>query len=61
VYETAVDPGVTEEEFIPVLYRVSGLKFNVDFFAGYSPERINLGDKEHTVTKIFRSIIGFHS
>lgn len=52
VYESTVYPGVTEEECIPVLERVSGLKFNVDFFAGYSPERINPGDKEHTVEKI---------
>jgi len=52
VYESTVYPGVTEDECIPVLERVSGLKFNVDFFAGYSPERINPGDKEHTVTKI---------
>ena len=52
VYESTVYPGVTEEECIPVIERVSGLKFNVDFFAGYSPERINPGDKEHTVEKI---------
>ena len=52
IYESTVYPGVTEEECIPVLERVSGLKFNVDFFAGYSPERINPGDKEHTVEKI---------
>lgn len=52
VYESTVYPGVTEEECIPVLEKVSGLKFNVDFYAGYSPERINPGDKEHTVTKI---------
>lgn len=52
VYESTVYPGVTEEECIPVLEKVSGLKFNVDFFAGYSPERINPGDKEHTVEKI---------
>jgi UDP-N-acetyl-D-galactosamine dehydrogenase len=52
VYESTVYPGVTEDECVPVLERVSGLKFNVDFFAGYSPERINPGDKEHTVTKI---------
>lgn len=52
VYESTVYPGVTEEECIPVVERVSGLKFNVDFFAGYSPERINPGDKEHTVEKI---------
>lgn len=52
VYESTVYPGVTEEECVPILEKVSGLKFNVDFFAGYSPERINPGDKEHTVTKI---------
>ncbi|WP_430895835.1 MULTISPECIES: nucleotide sugar dehydrogenase [unclassified Paraflavitalea] len=52
VYESTVYPGVTEDECVPVLERVSGLKFNKDFFAGYSPERINPGDKEHTVTKI---------
>lgn len=52
VYESTVYPGVTEEECLPVVERVSGLKFNKDFFAGYSPERINPGDKEHTVEKI---------
>lgn len=52
VYESTVYPGATEEDCIPVIERVSGLKFNVDFFAGYSPERINPGDKEHTVEKI---------
>ena len=52
VYESTVYPGVTEDECLPVVERVSGLKFNVDFFAGYSPERINPGDKEHTVEKI---------
>lgn len=52
VYESTVYPGVTEEECIPVVERVSGLKFNVDFYAGYSPERINPGDKLHTVDKI---------
>ncbi len=52
VYESTVYPGVTEEECIPVVERVSGLKFNEDFFAGYSPERINPGDKLHTVEKI---------
>lgn len=49
VYESTVYPGVTEDECLPVVERVSGLKFNVDFFAGYSPERINPGDKVHTV------------
>lgn len=52
VYESTVYPGVTEEECLPVIEKVSGLKFNNDFFAGYSPERINPGDKEHTVEKI---------
>ena len=52
VYESTVYPGVTEEECIPVVERVSGLIFNKDFFAGYSPERVNPGDKEHTVEKI---------
>ena len=52
VYESTVYPGVTEEECLPQVERVSGLKYNQDFFAGYSPERINPGDKEHTVEKI---------
>ena len=52
VYESTVYPGVTEEECLPVVERISGLKFNKDFFAGYSPERINPGDKQHTVEKI---------
>ncbi|MBO5961817.1 MAG: nucleotide sugar dehydrogenase [Alistipes sp.] len=52
VYESTVYPGVTEEECIPIVERISGLMYNVDFFAGYSPERINPGDKEHTVEKI---------
>ena len=52
VYESTVYPGVTEEECLPVVEKVSGLEFNEDFFAGYSPERINPGDKEHTVEKI---------
>lgn len=52
VYESTVYPGVTEEECLPVVEKVSGLTFNKDFFAGYSPERINPGDKEHTVEKI---------
>ena len=52
VYESTVYPGATEEDCIPVVERVSGLKYNIDFFAGYSPERINPGDKEHTVEKI---------
>lgn len=58
VYESTVYPGVTEEECIPVLEKVSGLKFNVDFFAGYSPERINPGDKQHTVEKILKVTSG---
>lgn len=52
VYESTVYPGVTEQECVPVIERVSGLKYNVDFFAGYSPERINPGDKQHTVENI---------
>jgi UDP-N-acetyl-D-galactosamine dehydrogenase len=52
IYESTVYPGVTEDECIPVVEKVSGLQFNVDFFAGYSPERINPGDKRHTVEKI---------
>ena len=52
VYESTVYPGVTEDECIPVVEKVSGLKFNKDFYAGYSPERINPGDKLHTVEKI---------
>lgn len=58
IYESTVYPGVTEEECIPVLEKVSGLKFNQDFFAGYSPERINPGDKEHTVEKILKVTSG---
>lgn len=58
IYESTVYPGATEEECIPVLERVSGLKFNQDFFAGYSPERINPGDKEHTVEKILKVTSG---
>ena len=52
VYESTVYPGATEEDCIPIIERISGLKYNVDFFAGYSPERINPGDKEHRVTSI---------
>ncbi|HEY9178160.1 MAG TPA: nucleotide sugar dehydrogenase, partial [Flavipsychrobacter sp.] len=52
VYESTVYPGVTEDECVPVLERISGLKYNTDFYCGYSPERINPGDKNHTVTKI---------
>ncbi|WP_213195426.1 nucleotide sugar dehydrogenase [Cloacibacterium caeni] len=58
IYESTVYPGVTEEECIPMLEKVSGLTFNVDFFAGYSPERINPGDKEHTVEKILKVTSG---
>lgn len=58
IFESTVYPGATEEECIPVLEKVSGLKFNVDFFAGYSPERINPGDKEHTVEKILKVTAG---
>jgi len=52
IYESTVYPGATEEDCVPVLEKFSGLKFNADFYCGYSPERINPGDKEHTVTKI---------
>lgn len=58
IYESTVYPGVTEDECVPVLERISGLKFNVDFFAGYSPERINPGDKLHTVEKILKVTAG---
>lgn len=58
VYESTVYPGVTEEECVPVLEQISGLKFNEDFFVGYSPERINPGDKKHTVTKILKVTSG---
>lgn len=58
IYESTVYPGVTEEECVPVLEKISGLVFNVDFFAGYSPERINPGDKEHTVDKILKVTSG---
>jgi len=58
VYESTVYPGVTEDECVPVLERISGLAYNLDFFAGYSPERINPGDKEHTVTKILKVTSG---
>ncbi len=58
IYESTVYPGVTEEECVPVLEKMSGLKFNVDFFAGYSPERINPGDKKHTVEKILKVTSG---
>ena len=58
IYESTVYPGATEEECIPILEKVSGLKFNTDFYAGYSPERINPGDKEHTVDKILKVTSG---
>ena len=58
IYESTVYPGVTEDECVPVLEKVSGLKFNIDFFVGYSPERINPGDKERTVTKILKVTSG---
>lgn len=58
IYESTVYPGVTEDECVPVLEKMSGLKYNVDFFAGYSPERINPGDKEHTVAKILKVTSG---
>ena len=58
IYESTVYPGVTEEEMAPVLERASGLRYNKDFFCGYSPERINPGDKEHTVTKILKVTSG---
>ena len=58
IYESTVYPGVTEDECVPVLENISGLKFNKDFFAGYSPERINPGDKEHTVEKILKVTAG---
>ncbi|WP_026915699.1 nucleotide sugar dehydrogenase [Christiangramia portivictoriae] len=58
VYESTVYPGVTEDECVPVLEKFSGLKFNEDFFVGYSPERINPGDKEHTVEKILKVTAG---
>ena len=58
IYESTVYPGATEEDCVPVLEKVSGLKFNKDFHAGYSPERINPGDKEHTVEKILKVTSG---
>ncbi len=58
IYESTVYPGVTEDEMVPVLEEVSGLKYNTDFYCGYSPERINPGDKEHTVTKILKVTSG---
>ena len=58
IYESTVYPGATEEDCVPVLEKVSGLKFNVDFYAGYSPERINPGDKEHRVSTIKKVTAG---
>lgn len=58
IYESTVYPGVTEDEMVPILERDSKLKYNVDFYCGYSPERINPGDKEHTVTKILKVTSG---
>lgn len=58
IYESTVYPGVTEDECVPILEKVSGLKFNADFFCGYSPERINPGDKLHTVSKILKITSG---
>ena len=58
IYESTVYPGATEEDCVPVLEKVSGLRFNEDFYAGYSPERINPGDKEHTVEKILKVTSG---
>jgi UDP-N-acetyl-D-galactosamine dehydrogenase len=58
IYESTVYPGVTEDEMVPVLEQISGLKYNIDFYCGYSPERINPGDKEHTVTQILKVTSG---
>ena len=58
IYESTVYPGATEEDCVPILEKVSGLKYNEEFFCGYSPERINPGDKEHTVTKILKVTAG---
>ena len=58
IYESTVYPGATEEDCVPILERVSGLTFNVDFFAGYSPERINPGDKQHRLTTIRKVVSG---
>jgi UDP-N-acetyl-D-galactosamine dehydrogenase len=58
IYESTVYPGVTEDHCVPILEKVSGLRYNVDFFVGYSPERINPGDKKHTVTKILKVTSG---
>jgi UDP-N-acetyl-D-galactosamine dehydrogenase len=58
IYESTVYPGVTEDKMVPVLEQISGLKYNIDFYCGYSPERINPGDKEHTVTNIIKVTSG---
>jgi UDP-N-acetyl-D-galactosamine dehydrogenase len=58
IYESTVYPGVTEDECVPILEQISGLRFNEDFFCGYSPERINPGDKEHTLAKILKITSG---
>ena len=58
VYESTVYPGATEEDCVPVLEEVSGLQCNMDFFVGYSPERINPGDKKHTLTTIVKVVAG---
>ena len=58
IYESTVYPGVTEDVCVPELEKTSGLKFNEDFFCGYSPELINPGDKEHTVKKILKVTAG---
>jgi len=58
IYESTVYPGVTEDECVPVLEKISGLKFNLDFYVGYSPERINPGDKDRTITKILKVTSG---
>ena len=58
IYESTVYPGVTEDEMVPILEKVSGMRFNQDFYCGYSPERINPGDKEHTLTKILKVTSG---
>ena len=58
IYESTVYPGATEDDCVPVLEATSGLRFNIDFFAGYSPERINPGDREHTIEKITKVVAG---
>jgi UDP-N-acetyl-D-galactosamine dehydrogenase len=58
IYESTVYPGATEEECVPVLEKISGLKFNIDFYVGYSPERVNPGDKKHTIEKVLKVTSG---